>query len=229
MRTTFALTLGIVGLLLSASRGATAEMSPYLPPGTPLPLLRLPMGVTNPNLLPKEPGKVTLNITVRAESGLRLNLKPFFTDPQDRSLHWQMKSVPPEELATTRIPIKGSLDTLEGLAMGPMAVKPGTSPLITLVVDNRNGDEAQQFYVPSPNPKVDFLLSSDTDPDILFKVVPQCLCSSSVYTVPKGGIWYRVVRIAVAPDAPTPSRATFIMDLMKAPRAEGHEHGGAVH
>lgn len=224
MRATSALTLGlgIVGLLLSASRGATAEMSPYLPPGSPLPILGLPMGVVNPNLLPKEPGKVTLNITVRAESGLRLNLKPFFTDPQDRSLHWQMRSVSPGELATTPIPIKGSLDTLEGLAMGPMVVKPGTAHLITMVVDNRHGEEEQRFYVPSPNPKVDFLLSSDTDPDILFKVVPQCLCSSSVYTVPKGGIWYRVVRFYIAPDAPTPSRATFIMDLMKAPRAAGH-------
>lgn len=209
-------------MLLSASRGATAEMTPYLPPGSSLPRVGLPMGVTDPNLLPKKPGMVTVNITVRAESGLRLNLKPFFTDQQDRTLHWQMRSILPGELATTRIPIKGSLDTLEGLTMGPMVVEPGSSHLITLVVDNRNGNEEQQFYVPSPNPKIDFLLSSDTDPDILFKVVPQCLCSSSVYTVPKGGIWYRVVRIYVAPDAPTPSRATFIMDLMKAPRAASH-------
>lgn len=222
MRPKSVLMVAVVGLLIFPHKRATAEIAPYLPPGSNLPGVGLPMGVENPNLLPKQPGKVTLNLTVRAEHGLRLNLKPFFTDPQDRSLHWQMRSVPPEELATARIPIKGSLDTLEGLTMGPMLVEPGTSRLITLVVDNRHGEEEQQFYVPSPNPKVDFHLSSDTDPDILFKVVPQCFCSSHVYTVPKGGIWYRVVRIAVAPDAPTPSRATFIMDLMKAPRAVGH-------
>lgn len=222
MRAQLALTLTTMALLVVTSRGATAEMSPYLPPGSSLPGVGLPMGVENPNLLPKEPEKVTLNITVRREHGLQLNLKPFLTEPQDRSLHWKMRSVRPEELATTRIPIKGSLDTLEGLAMGPMVLKPGTSRLITLVVDNRHGEEEQQFYVPSPNPKVDFLLSSDTDPEVLFKVVPQCLCSSSVYTVPTGGIWYRVIRIYVAPDAPVPSRATLIMDLMKAPRAIGH-------
>ena len=223
MRRKFGFMIVFVALLLFASWGASAQMTPYLPPGASLPRVELPAGVDpNPNLLPKEAGKVTLNFLFRAEEGLRLNLKVFMTDPQDRRFHWQERSIPPMELATAPIPIKGSLDTGEGLIKGPMVVKPGVFPLMTLVVDNRKGTDEARFYIPSPNPKVDFLLSSDTDPDVLFKIVPKCLCASTVYTAPKGGIWYRVIGMYIADDAPTPSRATVIMDLMKAPRAAGH-------
>ena len=223
MRRKFAFMFVIVGLLLLTSWRASAHVTPYLPPGTSLPRVELPAGVDpNPNLLPKEPGKVTLNFLFRAEEGLRLNFKVFMTDPQDRALHWQERSIQPKQLSTVGIPIKGSLDTGEGLIKGPMVVKPGVFPLMTLVVDNRKGSDEARFYIPAPNPKVDFLLSSDTDPDVLFKMVPKCLCASTVYTAPKGGIWYRVIGVYIAPDAPTPSRATVIMDLMKAPRAAGH-------
>ena len=223
MRRKFSFMVMFVALPLFTSLGALAQMTPYLPSGASLPRVELPPGIDpNPNLLPKEPGKVTLNFLFRAEKGLQVNLKVFMTEPQDRALHWQEKSIQPKEFSTTRIPIKGSLDTGKGLIKGPMMVKPGVFPLMTLVVDNRKGSDEARFYIPAPNPKVDFLLSSDTDPDVLFKIVPKCLCASTVYTAPKGGIWYRVIGMYIADDAPTPSRATVIMDLMKAPRAAGH-------
>ncbi len=197
---------------------------PYLPPGAKVARVSLPAGQDpSPERLPKEKGKVTVAFFFRMEEGLRLNLKAFLTDPQDPERLWEQRMIPAAEVATANLPIQGSLETGTGLITGPLTLEPARAMrLITLVVDNREGKEEQQFYLPAPNPNVDFLLSSDTDPSVLLQIVPMCLCASSVYTVPKGGLWYRVIALYIAPGAPTPSRASFIMTMMKAPRAAAH-------
>jgi hypothetical protein len=206
------------------SHSGHKHLTPYLPAGTRLPKVTLPAGQDpNPEGLPKDKGKVTVAFFFRMENGLRLNLKAFLTNPQDPSLHWEQREIRAEDVTAAKLPIPGSLDDGKGRITGPLMLPPAEKIyLVTLVVDNRTGKEDQRFYVPAPNPNADFLLSSDTKPEVLFKIVPMCLCASQVYTAPKGGIWYRVIGLYIAPGAPTPSRASFIMDLMKAPRAETH-------
>ena len=198
------------------------HLTPYLPPDAKVAKVSL-SGNTDPNAFKKEKGKVSVAFFFKMEEGLRLNLKAFLTNPQDPSLHWEQREIPAGKAASAKIPIMGSLDTGKGQITGPLALDPAKKKyLITLVVDNRKGKEDQKFYLPAPNPNTDFLLSSDTKPGILFKMVPMCLCGSQVYTAPKGGIWYRVIALYIAPDAPTPSRVSVLMTLMKAPRAANH-------
>ncbi len=198
------------------------HVTPFVPPDAKLPKASL-SGNTDPNAFKKEKGKVTVAFFFKMEEGLRPNLKAFLTNPQDPSLHWEQREIPAAKAASAKIPIMGSLDTGKGQITGPLVLDPAKKKyLITLVVDNRKGKEDQNFYLPAPNPNTDFILSSDTKPEILFKMVPMCLCGSQVYTAPKGGIWYRVIALYIAPDAPTPSRVSVIMTLMKGPRAKSH-------
>lgn len=200
------------------------HVTPYLPPGVKIAKVSLPKGQDpNPNAFSKEKGKVTVAFFFKMEEGVRPNLKAFLTNPQDASLHWEMKEIPAAKVASAKVPIMGDLDTGKGQITGPLVLAPARKMyLITLVVDNRKGKEDQIFYLPAPNPNTDFILSSDTKSEILFKMVPLCLCGSQVYTAPKGGIWYRVIALYLAPDAPTPARVAVMMTIMKAPRALAH-------
>ncbi len=218
----------IGGFILSApfsnvlAHSGHEHVTPFVPPDAKVAKVSL-SGNMDPNAFKKEKGKVTVAFFFKMEEGLRPNLKAFLTNPQDPSLHWEQREIPAAKAASAKIPIMGSLDTGKGQITGPLALDPAKKKyLITLVVDNRKGKEDQNFYLPAPNPNTDFILSSDTKSEILFKMVPMCLCGSQVYTAPKGGIWYRVIALYIAPDAPTPARVSVIMTLMKGPRAKSH-------
>lgn len=198
-----------------------SKLFPEVPIGAKLPRI-LPGTIPDPETFARVDGSVTVAVFFRMEKGLNLDLKAFLTDPQDPKRLWEMESVTAEKLGTIKLPIKGSLDTGKGMITGPLVLKPGTFNLFTLVVDNRKGVFDQQFFVPGPHPKTEFFLSKDTDPSVLFKITPVCLCQSKVYTAPKGGIWYRVVGFYVGKDVPTPSRVVFGMTVLKAPRARNH-------
>lgn len=197
------------------------KLYPEVPIGAKLPWI-LPGNTPDPEKFARVEGSVTTAMFFRMEKDLNLNLKVFLTDPQDPKRIWEMRSVTADKLATTKLPIKGSIDSGEGMITEPLILKPGGYYMMTLVVDNRKGDQEQQFFVPGPNPKTEFFLSNDTDPSVLLKITPVCLCQSKVYTVPKGGIWYRVIGLYVGKDAPTPSRVAFGMTALKAPRARNH-------
>ncbi len=195
------------------------QVFPEVPIGAKLPWI-LHGTIPDPETFARVGGRVTVAVFFRMEKGLDLNLKGFLTDPQDAKRLWEMQSITPEKLATTKLPIKGSLDTGDGMITEPLVLKPDTFNMITFVVDNRKGIEDQRFFVPGPHPKTEFFLSKDTDPSVLFKITPVCLCQSKVYTVPKGGIWYRVVGLYIGKDVPTPSRVAFGMTALKGPRAK---------
>ena len=196
---------------------------PHIPMGHKLPIILPPMGeAPDPNDYPREEGKVTLQIVFETEKGLDLGIKQFLTKPQDPKMLWEDRSIPSDEVNDVKVPIMGSLDTGEGAITTPMALPPGYY-FITLVVDNREGKEDIQFYVPAPNPKSHILLSWDTSSIAMLNVVAKCLCASIVYTAPKGGIWYRVIGININKDIPLPSRMTFVMTAMKGPRALQHD------
>jgi len=197
------------------------KLFPEVPIGAKLPWIQ-PGNTPDPDTFTSVEGAVTAAVFFRMEKGLDLNLKVFLTDPQNPKRIWEMKSITADKLATTKLPVKGSLDTGEGMITGPLVLKPGGYYLMTLVVDNRKGSRDQQFFVPGPHPKTEFFLSKDTDPSILLKVTPVCLCQSKVYTVPKRGIWYRVIGLYVGKNAPTPSRVVFVMTALKGPRARDH-------
>ncbi|MFQ5932471.1 MAG: hypothetical protein ACE5MM_08695 [Nitrospiraceae bacterium] len=197
----------------------TERIFPHVPIGAKLPWI-LPRPTPDPDTFAKVEGGITLAVFFRMEKGLDLNWKAFRTDPQAPTRLWEMASLTAQQLATAKLPIRGSLRTGEGMITDPLILKPGTLNLITLVVDNRMGVQDQQFFVAGPHPKTEFFLSEDTDPSILLKVTPVCLCQSVVYIVPKAGIWYRVVGFYVGKDAPTPSRVVFGMTALKAPRAK---------
>lgn len=204
-----------------SAKGSHGKLFPEVPIGAKLPWIE-PGNTPDPDTFAKVEGSVTTAMFFRMEKGLNLNLKAFLTNPQDPKRIWEMKSVTADKLATTKLPIKGSIDTGEGMITKPLVLKPGGYYMMTLVVDNRKGDRDQQFFVPGPHPKTEFFLSKDTDPSILLKVTPVCLCQSKVYTVPNRGVWYRVIGIYVGKDAPTPSRVVFGMTALKGPRAKDH-------
>ena len=196
---------------------------PHIPMGHKLPIILPPKGeAPDPNEYPREEGKVSLQIVFETEKGLDLPIKQFLTSPQDPKMLWEDRSIASDEVDEVKVPIMGSLDTGEGAITGPVSLPPGYY-FITLVVDNREGKEDIQFYVPAPNPKSHILLSWDTSSIAMLNVVAKCLCASIVYTAPKGGIWYRVIGINIHKDIPLPSRMTFVMTAMKGPRALNHD------
>ncbi len=196
---------------------------PHVPMGHKLPIILPPKGdAPDPNEFPREEGKVSLQIVFETEKGLDLPIQQFLTSPQDPQMLWEDRSIPANEVAEVKVPIMGSLDTGKGAIAGPVSLPPGYY-FITLVVDNRKGNEDIQFYVPAPNPKDHILLSWDTSSIAMLNVVAKCLCASIVYTAPKGGIWYRVIGININKEIPVPSRMTFVMTAMKGPRALNHD------
>ncbi|GJL53013.1 MAG: hypothetical protein NPIRA02_01450 [Nitrospirales bacterium] len=196
---------------------------PHVPMGHKLPIILPPKGeAPDPNEFPREEGKVSLQIVFQTEKGLDLPIQQFLTSPQDPKMLWQDRSIPLEEVAMAKVPIMGNLDTGKGAITTPVSLPPGYY-FITLVVDNRKGEEDIQFYVPAPNPKSNILLSWDTSSIAMLNVVAKCLCASIVHTAPKGGIWYRVIGININKDIPVPSRMTFVMTAMKGPRALQHD------
>jgi len=196
---------------------------PHIPMGHKLPVILPPKGeAPDPNDFPSEEGKVSLQIVFETEKGLDLQIKQFLTNPQNPDMLWDDKSIPAKDVGRVPVPIMGSLDTGEGMIATPVSLPPGQY-FITLVADNRKGTKDIKFYVPAPDPKSHILLSWDTSSMAMLNVVAKCLCASWVYTVPKGGIWYRVIGITIDKEIPLPSRMVFVMTAMKGPRALNHE------
>lgn len=214
-----------MSLFLGSVPFAFAEdlvVRPHVPMGHKLPIILPPGEAPDPNEFPREEGKFTFQIVFQKEKGLELPIQQFLTSPQDPKMQWKEQSIPPDEVGTVQIPIMGNLDTGEGAITTAVSLPPGYY-FITLVVDNRKGQEDIQFYVPAPNPKSHILLSWDTSSIAMLNVVAKCLCASIVYTAPKGGIWYRVIGLKIDKNTPVPSRMTFVMTAMKGPRALNHD------
>jgi len=222
----FAIVMMLISLLVVPLPSAFSEdlvVRPHVPMGHKLPIILPPQGgAPDPNDFPREEGKFTFQIVFQTEKGLDLPIQQFLTSPQDPKMLWQDRSISPEEVDTVKVPIMGSLDTGEGAITTPVSLPPGYY-FLTLVVDNRKGKEDIQFYVPAPNPKSNILLSWDTSSIAMLNVVAKCLCASIVYTVPRGGIWYRVIGLNINKSIPLPSRMAFVMTAMKGPRALQHD------
>lgn len=204
----------------SAAQGTdTADrLVSTLPSGADLPVIE-PYPVPDPNAFARAEDKVTMAMIFRQEAGLDLALKVFPTAPQEPARLWETVSLGEPDLGRQPLPIAGDLEVGKGEMTWPAALDRGAFVMMTVVVDNRQGELDKRFYVPGPHPGTEFFLAEDTDPAILLHVTPVCLCQSTVYTAPARGLWYRVIGVYVSPDAPTPSRVVFGMTVLRAPRA----------
>ena len=216
--------LGALVLMVgtSAAQGTDTidRLDSALPFGADLPIIE-PYPIPDPDAFPRADDKVTMAMIFRREAELAFDLKVFPTAPQDPARLWETVSLGEHDLGRQPLPIAGDLDMGKGEMTWPVALDPGAFVMMTVVVDNRQGEQDKRFYVPGPHPETEFFLAEDTDPAILLHVTPVCLCQSVVYSAPAGGLWYRVIGVYVSPDAPTPSRAVFGMTVLRAPRAAG--------
>ena len=208
----------MVGTSAAQSTDTVDRLDPALPSGADLPVIQ-PYPVPEPDEFPRAENKVTMAMFFRQEAGLALDLKVFPAAPQDPARLWETVSLGKHDLGRQPLPIAGELEFGQGQITWPAALDPGAFVMMTVVVDNRQGKQEKRFYVPGPHPETEFFLAEDTDPAIVLHVTPVCLCQSTVYTAPAGGLWYRVIGVYVSPDAPTSSRVAFGMTVLRAPRA----------
>lgn len=99
---------------------------------------------------------------------------------------WTMASLAPGEAVPAGDALGGQVLFLE----------PGEKRMVTLVFENPTTDDVGFIALPH----------QESPGELGTKTWLTCFCMAFVYQAPAGGVWYRVIEVATAPDTPVGSK-----------------------